>query len=67
MGAGTHGKGVLVRPLVPLAHVLVLVRVPHLDLNRAPYGLYGVKYIGLVPLGATHLDLDHAPICFVWC
>ena len=38
MGVGTHGQGVLVRPLVPLAHVLVLVRGPHLDLNRAPMG-----------------------------
>ena len=26
--------------------------VSHLDLSRAPYGLYGVKYIDLVSLGA---------------
>ena len=37
----------------------------HLDLSRAPYVLYGVKYIDLVSLGANasdpHLDLGRAP------
>ena len=48
----------------------------HLDLDRVPYVLYGVKYIGLVSLACpptdsartlcwsasgSHLDLDRAP------
>ena len=39
---------------------------PHLDLSRAPYVLYGVKYIDLVSLASAqasdpHLDLSRAP------
>ena len=32
--------------------------VPHLDLSRAPYVLYGVKYIDLVSLGAFPPDIS---------
>ena len=49
-----------------------LASASHLDLSRAPYVLYGVKYIDLVSLGeitgcrlplasASHLDLSRAP------
>ena len=36
---------------------------PHLDLSRAPYVLYGVKYIDLVSLGAftPSISYYHAP------
>ena len=46
----------------------------YLDLIRAPYVLYGVKYTGLVSLApvsldrviAVHLGLNHTPICVAW-
>ena len=34
-----------------------LEKVELLDLGRAPYVLYGVKYIDLVSLGATNLEV----------
>ena len=44
-----------------------LVKGPHLDLNRAPYCLYGVKYIDPVPPAhlacGSHLDLGRALYC----
>ena len=44
----------------------------HLDLSRAPYVSYGVKYIGLVSLdmpnaSGSHLDLSCAPCVLVRC
>ena len=34
--------------------------VPHLDLSRAPYVLYGVKYIDLVSLGAFAPSISYS-------
>ena len=34
----------------------------HLDLGCLPYGLYGVKYIGLVSLAATGQQNSHSDI-----
>ena len=36
--------------------------VSHLDLSRAPYVLYGVKYIDLVSLGAFAPDISSRAI-----
>ena len=45
----------------------------HLDLGRAPYMLYGVKYIDRVsldvPRAASHVVIwrESCPLWFVWC
>ena len=37
-------------PMLPIMSLPILASKPHIDLSRAPYVLYGVKYIGLVSL-----------------
>ena len=44
----------------------------HLDLSCAPYVLYGVEFIGPVPLALTPFSysrpwLVSCALCFVWC